>query len=116
MVIKTSKNKFSLIKNLPDISEINKNTLILKNNILISIIDNQFKYTISIYLKGLYKDSIVLSYINNFLIIDFKFKGSSYSSLNYKRTFYLKDIDITKTQNLCSSGVIYITLPKNSPT
>lgn len=111
MVIKNSKNKFSLMKNL--YSNINTNhslnsTLDIKDNILINILDNPSRYTISIYLRSLHKDNIVLSYINNFLIIDFTFKGNK----KYKRTFYLKDIDLTKIQNICSSGLIYITLPK----
>lgn len=113
MVIRNSKNKFSLIKKSSDSNLSNKNNPNLKDNVLVDISDNPSKYTISIYLKDLYKDSVILSYINNFLIIDFKFKNNESSSLNYKRTFYLKDIDITKTENLCSEKLIYITLPKN---
>ena len=112
MVIKNSKNKFSLMKNLSSNIDTNhslNSTLDIKDNILINILDDPSKYTISIYLRGLHKDNIVLSYINNFLIIDFNFKGNK----KYKRTFYLKDIDLTKIQNICSSGLIYITLPKN---
>ncbi|MGL5086023.1 MAG: Hsp20/alpha crystallin family protein, partial [Clostridium sp.] len=78
------------------------------------VLDNQSTYTLSIYLKDLYKDNIVLSYINNFLIIDFTLKETNNSSFNYKRTLYLKDIDITKIKNLCVDSVIYITLPKNN--
>lgn len=112
MVIKNSKNKFSLLKKLPSTNKPNKEELGVKDNILINILDNPSKYTISIYLNGLYKDSIILSYINNFLIIDFTFKGNNFSSLKYKRTFYLKNIDINKVQNICSLGLISITLPK----
>lgn len=112
MVIRNSKNKFSLIKNAYDSNKLDQNTLDIKDNVLVNILDNPSKYTISIYLRGLYKDSVVLSYINNFLVIDFTFKNSKCSSLKYKRTFYLKDIDITQTQNICSPHLIYITLPK----
>ena len=113
MVTKNYKNKFSLLKKLPSTSQSNKIDLDIKENVLINVLDNQSKYTVSIYLNGLYKDNISLSYINNFLIIDFTFKGSKYSSLKYKRTFYLENIDMTKIQNIFSSGLIYITLPKN---
>lgn len=112
MVFRNPKNKFSLLKNRSINAELNKSDLAIKDNVLVNILDNPSKYTISIYLRGLSKDCITLSYINNFLVIDFKFKGSEFSSLNYKRTFYLKDIDITKVQNLCSQNLIYITLPK----
>ncbi|MBB6625382.1 Hsp20/alpha crystallin family protein [Clostridium gasigenes] len=112
MVIRNSKNKFSLLKKSSNDNKLNQNTLDIKDNVLVNILDNPYKYTISIYLQGLHKDSIVLSYLNNFLVIDFTFKGNKYSSLKYKRTFYLKDIDITQTQNICFPHLIYITLPK----
>lgn len=115
MIIKNPKNKFSLLKKLPSNNKINFNNKIdlnIKDNVLINISDNPLQYTISIYLRGLHKDTIVLSYVNNFLIMDFTFKNNTYSSLTYKRTLYLKDIDITKIRNICPSGLIYITLPK----
>lgn len=112
MVTRNPKNKFSLIKKKSNLNSLDSTNINIKDNVLVNILDNQSKYTICIYLRGLCKDSITLSYINNFLVIDFKFKNNKFSSLNYKRTFYLKDIDITKTQNLCSEGLIYITLPK----
>lgn len=112
MVIKNYKNKFSLIKKV--LNNTNnyhslKSTLDIKDNILINVLDNPSKYIISIYLRDLHKNNIVLSYINNFLIIDFTFEGNK----KCKRTFYLKNIDITKIQNIYSFGLIYITLPKN---
>lgn len=114
MVIRNPKNKFSLIKKKSNLTQLVSNSSIVKDNILVNILDNPSKYTISIYLNGLCKDSITLSYINNFLVIDFKFKDSEFSSLNYKRTFYLKNIDLNKTHNFCSQGLIYITLPKKT--
>ena len=113
MVPKNYKNKFYLLKKLPSTNQPNKIDLDIKDNVLINVLDNQSKYTVSIYLNDLYKDNIFLSYINNFLIIDFTFKGSKYSSSKYKRTLYLKNIDMSKIQNIFSSGLIYITLPKN---
>lgn len=112
MVSENQKNKFSVLKNKSVNAKPNKNHLALKDNVLVNILDNPSNYTISIKLKGLSKDIITLSYINNFLVIDFKFKGSEFSSLNYKRTFYLKDIDISKIQKQWSLSSIYITLPK----
>lgn len=112
MVFENPKNKFLLLKNKSINAKPNKSDLAIKDNVLVNILDNPSKYTISIKLKGLSKDTIILSYINNFLVIDFKFKGSEFSSLNYKRTFYLKDIDITKIQKEWSASSIYITLPK----
>ncbi|MEG1483642.1 Hsp20/alpha crystallin family protein [Clostridium sp.] len=114
MVIRNPRNKFSLIKEKSYLNKLVLNPEIIKDNVSVNILDNPSKYTISIYLGDLCKDSIILSYINNFLVIDFKFKGSQFSSLNYKRTFYLKDIDITKIQNIYAQGLIHITLPKKN--
>ncbi|MGL5086787.1 MAG: hypothetical protein ACRC68_13940, partial [Clostridium sp.] len=71
MVIKNPRNKFSLHKNKSHLTLLNKDSSSIKDNISIDVLDNQSTYTLSIYLKDLYKDNIVLSYINNFLIIDF---------------------------------------------
>ncbi|MGL5353687.1 MAG: Hsp20/alpha crystallin family protein [Clostridium sp.] len=114
MVINNPKNKFSLNKNKTNLTLLNKHSSNSKDNISINVLDNKSSYTISIYLKDLYKDNIVLSYINNFLVMDFTLKNPNNSSFNYKRTLYLKDIDITKVENLCLDSIIYITLPKSN--
>lgn len=112
MVIKNPRNKFSLIKNISKLDSSSNYSSSLKNNISIDVLDNKSSYTISIYLKDLYKDNIVLSYINNFLILDFTLKNHNSSSFSYKRTLYLKDIDFNKIKNLYSDSIIYITFPK----
>lgn len=114
MTMELYKNNFSLIQNRSIHNNLIKPDLYIKSPVSVNILDKPCRYTISIFIEGLLKDSIYLSYINNFLVIDFKFRNNNSLFFTLKRTFYLKNIDISKAHNLYSSNLIYITLPKNS--
>ncbi|MGL5378943.1 Hsp20/alpha crystallin family protein [Clostridium sp.] len=91
---------------------IQNNSLKKNNNPIINITQNEHFYNIYIYLRDLKKDEICLKYINNFLIMNFSLKTLNDELLTYKRSFYLKDIDIDKSKNIASANLVYLKVPK----
>ncbi|GAB6168769.1 hypothetical protein JCM1393_12290 [Clostridium carnis] len=96
-----------------------KKDYVLENNSLNSnqtpifnITQNNNFYDVYISLRGLSKDEILVKYINNFLIFNLSLKNKNNNSIKYKRSFYLKNIDIDKIENIICANLIYLKIPK----
>lgn len=81
-------------------------------NPIVKIVNKDKFYDIYILLKDLSKEEILIKHINNFLILDLSLKSKSNTKINYKRSFYLRDIDINKTENIVRANLIYFKIPK----
>lgn len=95
-------------ENLLDFNKLNENI-----NPIINIIDKNKFYDIYIFLQDLTKEEILIKYVNNFLILNLSLKNKENSLYKFKRIFYLKNVDIDKTQNSVHANLVYIKVPKN---
>lgn len=85
-----------------------------KENIkpIIKVVNRDKFYDIYILLRGLTKEEILIKYINNFLILNLSLKNKYNNKVNFKRSFYLKNVDINKTENIACANLIYFKIPK----
>ena len=79
-----------------------------KENIkpIIKVVNRDKFYDIYILLRGLTKEEILIKYINNFLILNLSLKNKYNNKVNFKRSFYLKNVDIA------CANLIYFKIPK----
>ena len=69
-------------------------------------------YIIYIFLLGLIKKEITIKYISNFLIINMNLKNSQTNVQNeFKRSFYLKNLNINNIKISTSTNVISLKIP-----
>lgn len=85
-----------------------------KENIkpIIKVVNRDKFYDIYILLRGLTKEEILIKYINNFLILNLSLKNKYNNKVNFKRSFYLKNVDINNTENIAYANLIYFKIPK----
>lgn len=85
-----------------------------KENIkpIIKVVNRDKFYDIYILLRGLTKEEILIKYINNFLILNLSLKNKYNNKVNFKRSFYLKNVDINNTKNIACANLIYFKIPK----
>ncbi|WP_291651553.1 hypothetical protein [Clostridium sp.] len=79
---------------------------------IIKVINRDKFYDIYILLRGLSKEEILIKYVNNFLILNLSLKNKYNNKVNLKRLFYLKNVDIDKTENIACANLIYFKIPK----
>lgn len=76
---------------------------------LIKINEN---YNVYIFLKGLVKKQIKIRYIDNFCIVNMNLKNlNTNTKKEFKRSFYLKNLDIDNIKIINSSNVIFLKIP-----
>ncbi len=80
---------------------------------IIKLINKDKFYDIYIFLRGLTKEEILIKYINNFLILNLSLKNKYNNKVNFKRSLYLKNVDINRTENIVYANLIYFKIPKN---
>ena len=69
-------------------------------------------YIIYIFLLGLIKKEITIKYISNFLIINMNLKSSQTNiQKEFKRSFYLKNLNIDNIKVSTSTNVISLKIP-----
>lgn len=85
--------------------------LLPMEELLINISQTPENYNVFLLLNGLKKESLSLSYINDFLVIDIDF-FSPEASLKDRRTIYLKNISIDKIQAIDYPNLVYLKIPK----
>lgn len=80
---------------------------------IIKVINRDKFYDIYILLRGLTKEEILIKYVNNFLILNLSLKNKYNNKVNFKRLFYLKNVNIDKTENIACANLIYFKIPKS---
>lgn len=76
---------------------------------LIKINEN---YNMYIFLKGLIKKQIKIRYIDNFCVVNMNLKNlNTNTKKEFKRSFYLKNLDIDNIKIVTSNNVIFIKIP-----
>lgn len=79
---------------------------------VIKLIKRDRNYNIYIFLQGLIKKQIKIKYINNFLIINMNLKNPNTNiQKDFKRSFYLKNLDIDNIQIINFTNVISLKIP-----
>lgn len=81
-------------------------------NPIVKIVNKDKFYDIYIFLRDLTKEEVLIKHINNFLILDFSLKSKDNTKINYKRSFYLRGVDINKAENVVRANLIYFKIPK----
>lgn len=89
------------------------NPLIEDTKPIIKLINKDKFYDIYISLRGLTKEEILIKYVNNFLILNLSLKNKHNNKMNFKRAFYLKDVDINRAENIVCANLIYFKIPKS---
>lgn len=81
---------------------------------IIKLVNEDKFYDIYISLRGLTKEEILIKYVNNFLMLNLSLRNKYNTKVNFKRAFYLKNVDIDKTKNITCANLIYFNIPKIS--
>jgi len=79
---------------------------------IVNLVQTSNYYYIYIFLNGLMKKHISLRYVNNFLILNLSLVCTNNNILSeYKRTIYLKNLDILNVQDTVKSNLIKYKIP-----
>ncbi|ASW44394.1 hypothetical protein [Clostridium isatidis] len=104
ILLRNAENK---INSLLDTNSIKKNKFPI-----IKLVQTPNYYYIYIFLNGLIKKHISLRYINNFLILNLSLVCTNNNIISeYKRTIYLKNLDIKNIENTNKNNLIKYKIP-----
>ncbi|WP_300379758.1 Hsp20/alpha crystallin family protein [Clostridium sp.] len=79
---------------------------------IVKLVKREKSYNVYIFLRGLVKKEIKIKYISNFLIINMNLKNK-YTSFQeeFKRSFYLNNLDIDNIKIATSTNIISLKIP-----
>jgi cell division FtsZ-interacting protein ZapD len=83
-----------------------------KINPIVNLVQTSNYYYIYIFLNGLIKKHISFRYVNNFLILNLSLVCTYNNKISeYKRTLYVKNLDIKNIQNTINSNMLKYKIP-----
>ena len=78
----------------------------------IKLIKTSENYNMYIFLKGLVKKQIKIRYIDSFCIVNMYLKDlNTNNNKDFKRSIYLKNLDINNMKIVTSNNVIFLKIP-----